>query len=93
MTAAMPRRHLPVVDLVVLVAQEGKTDREAAHESIDLLRRRGANVAGVVLTAASGFGRSRYYQKYRYGNYYDAKGDATGTGPSIQPAEELPAGV
>ncbi len=66
---------LPVVDLVVLVAQEGKTDREAAEETVDLLRRRRANIAGVVITASSGFGRSRYYDKYRYGNYYD---DETG---------------
>lgn len=63
---------LPVVDMVVLVAQEGRTDREAAEETISVLRRRQAPVAGVVLTASSGIGRSRYYQKYRYGNYYDA---------------------
>jgi capsular exopolysaccharide synthesis family protein len=65
---------LPVVDLVVLVAQEGKTDREAAEETVDLLRRRRANVAGVVVTGSSGFGRSRYYDKYRYGHYYDDDG-------------------
>jgi Mrp family chromosome partitioning ATPase len=64
---------LPVVDLVVIVAREGRTDRDAAHEAVDLLRRRGATVAGVVLTAASGFGRSRHYLRYRYGHYYDAE--------------------
>lgn len=63
---------LPSVDLVLLVAREGKTDREAAGETIDLLRRRRARLAGVVLTNSSGFGRSRYYYKYRYGSYYDA---------------------
>ncbi len=67
---------LPAVDLVLVVAAEGKTDREAAAESIDLLRRRQANVAGVVLTGSSGFGRTRYYYKYRYGSYYDTDGDA-----------------
>ncbi len=65
---------LPVVDLVVIVAREGRTDRDAAREAVDLLRRRGATVAGVVLTAASGFGRSRHYLRYRYGHYYDAEG-------------------
>ncbi len=67
---------LPVVDLLLLVAAEGKTDREAAVESIDLLRRRRANLAGVILTGSSGFGRSRYYYKYRYGSYYEPSGDA-----------------
>jgi Mrp family chromosome partitioning ATPase len=68
---------LPVVDIVVLVAREGKTDREAATETVDLLRRRRANLAGVVVTGSSGFGRSRYYYKYRYGNYYDHGDDPT----------------
>ena len=63
---------LPVVDLVVLVAREGRTDREGAAETVDVLQRRRANLAGVVLTGSSGYGRSRYYYKYRYGNYYDA---------------------
>ncbi len=82
---------LPVVDLVVLVAAEGKTDREAATETVDLLRRRRANLAGVVLTGATGFGRSRYYYKYRYGNYYDQAADAvaavdlTQSSPEHQP--------
>ncbi len=62
---------LPVVDMVVLVASEGTTDRVAATEAVDLLRRRRANVVGVVMTGSSGFGRSRYYYKYRYGNYYN----------------------
>lgn len=62
---------LPVVDLVLLVAREGRTDKEGAAETVDLLQRRRANVAGVVLTGSSGYGRSRYYYKYRYGNYYD----------------------
>ena len=61
---------LPAVDLVLLVAREGQTSREAAEETRELLRRRRANVAGVVLTDAVGFGGSRYYYKYRYGNYY-----------------------
>lgn len=63
---------LPVVDMVVLVAREGRTDREGAAETVDVLQRRRANLAGVVLTGSSGYGRSRYYYKYRYGNYYDA---------------------
>lgn len=63
---------LPVVDLVVLVAREGRTDSEGAAETVDVLQRRRANLAGVVLTGSSGYGRSRYYYKYRYGNYYDA---------------------
>lgn len=61
---------LPSVDIVLLVAREGKTAREGAGEVRDLLRRRRAAVAGVVLTSSTGFGESRYYQKYRYGTYY-----------------------
>ena len=78
---------LPVVDMVLVVAAEGRTDREAAAESTDLLRRRHANVAGVVLTGSSGFGRSRYYHKYRYGGYYDADGDATM--PTTAPSDRV----
>lgn len=77
---------LPVVDLVVLVAQEGKTDREAAIETADLLRRRHATVAGVVVTGSSGFGRSRYYYKYRYGNYYDNDNGKPASSPVRAPA-------
>ncbi|MGI9624012.1 MAG: division plane positioning ATPase MipZ [Acidimicrobiales bacterium] len=62
---------LPVCDMVLLVAREGKTDREGAHETVELLERHRANLAGVVLTGSSGFGRGRYYYKYRYGTYYE----------------------
>ncbi len=61
---------LPAVDMVLLVAQEGKTDAESAAETVDLLRRRRADIAGVVFTATTGFGRSRRYYNYRYGAYY-----------------------
>ncbi len=76
---------LPVVDLLLLVAREGKTDREAAVETIDLLRRRRANLAGVVLTGSSGFGRSRYYYKYRYGGYYDPEGEPRTSADTEEP--------
>ena len=77
---------LPVVDLVLLVAAEGKTDREAATETVDVLRRRRSNLAGVVLTGATGFGRSRYYYQYRYGNYYDKQAER----PDVDLAETPP---
>ena len=74
---------LPVVDIVVLVALEGKTDSEAAAETVEVLRRRRANLAGVVIASSSGFGRSRYYHKYRHGNYYDDVGDPKRSESSI----------
>ena len=62
--------------MVLLVAQEGRTDAESAAETVDLLRRRRADIAGVVFTSTTGFGRSRQYYKYRYGAYYnDASSD------------------
>ncbi len=72
---------LPVVDMVLLVAQEGKTDRESAAETVDLLRRRRADLAGVVLTGSTGFGRGRYYYKYRYGAYYTDDSEPAGSVP------------
>ncbi|MEM7285152.1 MAG: CpsD/CapB family tyrosine-protein kinase [Actinomycetota bacterium] len=71
---------LPAVDMVLLVAQEGKTDADSAAEAVDLLRRRRADIAGVVFTATTGFGRSRHYYKYRYGAYYN---DATTTEETV----------
>jgi Mrp family chromosome partitioning ATPase/capsular polysaccharide biosynthesis protein len=48
---------LPIADQVVMVIRSGWTQRAAAAASADLLYRRGAPVAGVVVTASTDAGR------------------------------------
>lgn len=48
---------LPIADQVLMVVRSGWTERSAAAASADLLYRRGAPVAGVVLTASADAGR------------------------------------
>jgi Mrp family chromosome partitioning ATPase len=81
---------LPSVDIVLLVAREAKTAREGAAEVRELLRRRRAPVAGVLLTFGTGFGESRYYQRYRYGTYY---AEAVTARPPARPDQRAPAGT
>ncbi|MFN3216420.1 MAG: division plane positioning ATPase MipZ [Acidimicrobiales bacterium] len=48
---------LPIADQVLLVVRSGWTERSAAAASADLLYRRGAPVAGVIVTASADAGR------------------------------------
>ena len=84
---------LPAVDMVLLVAQEGKTDAESAAEAVDLLRRRRADIAGVVMTGTTGFGRSRAYYKYRYGAYYNDESATDAAGPGSHADRQAQVGV
>lgn len=55
---------LPEADMVLVVAQVGKTRRDAAKRTAELLGRLGANVAGVVLTNSPYAAQSDYYYYY-----------------------------
>lgn len=48
---------LPIADQVLMVVRSGWTERSAAAASADLLHRRGAPVAGVIVTASADAGR------------------------------------
>lgn len=52
---------LSVADQVVVVARTGKTHKEAADRSAELLERRNAPVVGVVLVGATDVPTARYY--------------------------------
>jgi capsular exopolysaccharide synthesis family protein len=70
----------PVVDKLLFVVRWDKTPRKVARASIELLRRGGANIAGVVLQQVNlkrygylGYGDSGYYYHYgRYGQYHQS---------------------
>ncbi len=55
---------LPSADLVVIVAQVGRTTKEGAEATRELLERRRAPVAGVVLIGSDGANRSPGYYYY-----------------------------
>ncbi len=67
-----------VVDKTVFVVRWDKTPRKVAHAALDLLRRSGVSLAGVVLQKVDlkrygriGQGNSGHYYHYgRYGHYY-----------------------
>ncbi len=61
---------LPSADLVVIVAQVGRTTKEGAEATRELLERRRAPVAGVVLIGSDSANRSPGYYYY----YSDRKG-------------------
>jgi Mrp family chromosome partitioning ATPase len=75
---------LPSTDLVVLVCREGKTNKDDATETRDLLDRMGVPVAGVLVTGARGILGGRYYGRNRYGRYYQNESSV----PPIPPAPE-----
>jgi capsular exopolysaccharide synthesis family protein len=65
----------PRVDGVILVVKPGSTNLGAAKQSVEQLRRVGANILGVVLNEVA-INRSRYrYYRYKgyYYHYYDTK--------------------
>lgn len=55
---------LPEADLVLLVAQAGKTRQDSAARTTELLKRLGANIAGVVITNSATAPVSDYYYYY-----------------------------
>jgi len=67
-----------IADKTVFVVKWDKTPRKVAQASIDLLRKGGTNVAGIVLQQVDlkrygklGYGESGYYYHYgRYNKYY-----------------------
>jgi succinoglycan biosynthesis transport protein ExoP len=67
-----------VVDKTIFVVRWDKTPRKVAQASIELLRKGGTDVAGIVLQQVDlkrygklGYGDSGYYYHYgRYNNYY-----------------------
>jgi capsular exopolysaccharide synthesis family protein len=64
---------LPEVDAVIMVARAGRTTRDGARRSFELLDRAGIPVLGVVLVGASS--PMSYYYGGRYGAYgYGARG-------------------
>lgn len=63
---------LPEVDAVIMVSRAGRTTRDAARRSFELLDRAGIPVLGVVLVGASS---PMSYYGSRYGNYgYETAG-------------------
>lgn len=69
-----------IVDKTIFVVRWDKTPRKVARASIDLLRKGGAEIAGIVLQQVDlkrygklGYGDSGYYYHYgRYNNYYQS---------------------
>lgn len=62
----------PVVDGVIIVVKPGTTKMAAFEQSVDQLRRVGANLLGVIINDLD-FNRSRYgyyYKNYYYSGYY-----------------------
>jgi capsular exopolysaccharide synthesis family protein len=74
------------VDAVLLVIKPGKTSVEAARSSMELYRRAGARVVGVVLNRIPR-NRSYYYGGYKYYSLSDNKGYFSGATVDL---EELP---
>lgn len=61
---------LPVADQVILVARAGRTTKEAADRTAELLERRGAPVTGVCLVGATDGPGGRYYYYGAGKSYY-----------------------
>lgn len=74
------------VDAVLLVVKPGKTTVEAARSSLELYRRAGARVVGVVLNRIPR-NRSYYYGGYKYFSpYSDSKGYFAGAEVELEEA-------
>jgi capsular exopolysaccharide synthesis family protein len=74
------------VDAVLLVVKPGKTSAEAARSSMELFRRAGARVVGVVLNRIPR-NRPYYYGGYKYFSpYNDSKGYFTSAGVELEEA-------
>jgi succinoglycan biosynthesis transport protein ExoP len=74
------------VDAVLLVIKPGKTSAEAARSSMELYRRAGVRVVGVVLNRIPR-NRSYYYGGYKYYSpYSDSKGYFSGAGADLEEA-------
>ncbi len=74
------------VDAVLLVVKPGKTSAEAARSSMELFRRAGARVVGVVLNRIPR-NRPYYYGGYKYFSpYNDSKGYFTSAGVELDEA-------
>ncbi|MEW6285011.1 MAG: polysaccharide biosynthesis tyrosine autokinase [Chloroflexota bacterium] len=74
------------VDAVLLVVKPGKTSAEAARSSMELYRRAGARVVGVVMNRIPR-NRSYYYGGYKYFSpYNDSKGYFTGADVELEEA-------
>jgi capsular exopolysaccharide synthesis family protein len=60
---------VPLVEAVVLIVRENAADVKAVRQTLNLVRRGGANVIGFAMNATTGQG-SAYYSYYNeYGNY------------------------
>ena len=75
------------VDAVLIVIKPGKTSAEAARSSLELYRRAGARVVGVVLNRIPR-NRSYYYGGYKY---YSAYSDGKGYFSNVTAELEEPA--
>ena len=75
------------VDAVLIVIKPGKTSIEAARSSLELYRRAGARVVGVVLNRIPR-NRPYYYGGYKY---YYAYGDGKGYYSNVTAELEEPA--
>lgn len=74
------------VDAVLIVIKPGKTSAEAARSSMELYRRAGARVVGVVLNRIPR-NRSYYYGGYKYYSpYSDSKGYFSSAGSELEEA-------
>ncbi|GAB4458763.1 MAG: hypothetical protein Kow0070_12870 [Anaerolineales bacterium] len=74
------------VDAVLLVVKPGKTSAEAARSSMELFRRAGARVVGVVLNRIPR-NRPYYYGGYKYFSpYSDSKGYFSGAAAELEEA-------
>lgn len=72
------------VDAVLIVIKPGKTSAEAARSSMELYRRAGARVVGVVLNRIPR-NRSYYYGGYKYYSpYSDSKGYFSSAGSELE---------
>lgn len=74
---------LPVVDEVILMVRSGRVSAEMLQDSVELIRRHGGHILGVVLIGTPGMGRR---QTYYYG-YYNPPNT---TPPGAQSHDERP---
>ena len=72
---------VPVADFVLVVARPGHTERDTAHQAMELLERHRVTVAGLLLTAVDPVG-SEYY--YSYSSYTSSASASAAT--SVDPA-------
>jgi Mrp family chromosome partitioning ATPase len=66
---ADPVEIVPVVDLVLLVGRPDHTERDHASQTMELLGRHRADIAGLLMTAVDPVGSDYYYYYAAYSSY------------------------